>query len=227
MNALRASLRIALVSSLVTFLATPTISFSAQVTPANKVKESIVVREEASSDSIEVGRLLKGERAQLLESVPYWYKVQLPNGQPGYVAKAWSEFLPDTGGLPLAFKIHFLDVGTGDSAIIDIGDKEIIIDGGDSLTGLHEYAKKEEIIQGAIELVVVTHGDADHWKGRARLLNHDGKATAPRTLIEFWEPGYDRACGPLESYDNFINKVRSQVSGTFKPASRGFPFTFH
>jgi beta-lactamase superfamily II metal-dependent hydrolase len=89
--------------------------------------------------------------------VPYWYKVQLPNGQPGYVAKAWSELLPDSGRVPAAslFKIHFLDVGTGDSAIIDIDHKEIIIDGGDSLTVLHEYARKEEIIQGPIELVVL------------------------------------------------------------------------
>ncbi|HXG52542.1 MAG TPA: MBL fold metallo-hydrolase [candidate division Zixibacteria bacterium] len=197
--------------------------FAARVTPAEKVHESIVIREEASADSLEIGRLRKGETAPLLESVPYWYKIQLANGEAGYVAKAWSRLLEDgTGAQPAGFKIHFLDVGTGDAVIVDMGDKEIVIDGGDSLTVLHDYARKEGIIEDPIELVVVTHGDSDHWKGLVRLLNQDGKATAPRTLVEFWEPGYTRDCNPLASYDTFITRVSSQVTGTFKRPLENF-----
>jgi competence protein ComEC len=107
------------------------------------------------------------------------------------------------------FAVHFLDVGTGDSAIIDIGDQEIVIDGGDSIAVLNNYAARMGIIDGPIELAVVTHGDTDHWKGLTRLLGFDGVNPTPPGLLEFWEPGYDRDCRPQESYDTFIEDVQT------------------
>lgn len=107
------------------------------------------------------------------------------------------------------FAVHFLDVGTGDSAIIDIGEQEIVIDGGNSVAVLNNYAARTGIIDGPIELVVVTHGDTDHWKGLTRLLGFDGVNPAPPGVLEFWEPGYDRDCRPLDSYDAFIEDVRT------------------
>ena len=131
----------------------------------------------------------------------------------------------DASGQPLdltttasatSFQVHFLDVGTGDAAIIDIGEVEIVIDGGNSNHILHDYAERTDIIDGPIELVVVTHGDSDHWKGLTRLLGFDGQATSPRTAVEFWEPGYNRDCNPLASYDEFISDVQALPGITFK-----------
>jgi hypothetical protein len=51
--------------------------------------------------------------------------------------------------------------GTGDSAIIDLGDREIIIDGGNSPTVLRNYIQARNLIDGPVELVVVTH-----WRHR-------------------------------------------------------------
>jgi competence protein ComEC len=115
------------------------------------------------------------------------------------------------GALPVAsrFAVHFLDVGTGDAAIIDMGETEIVIDGGDSVRVLTDFVTDTGIIDGPIELLVVTHADSDHWKGLTRLLGFDGQNPDPPGVLEFWEPGYDRDCRPLESYTTFIENVRT------------------
>src|SRR5688572_6146183 len=192
-------------------------SYAADITPSQRVKEFVSIRPGPSATG-EIGRLNKGERASLLESVPHWYKIQRPNGQPGFVPKAWTEIATEDPNVspptatPANFKIHFLDVGTGDSAIIDMGEQEILIDGGNYPNDLHDYIRQEDVVQGAIELVIVTHGDQDHWKGMVRLFNFDGQGTAPGTLREFWDPGYNRDCNLTaagrKNYLDFISKVK-------------------
>ena len=106
------------------------------------------------------------------------------------------------------FGVHFLDVGTGDSAIIDIGNTEVVIDGGLTINTLTQYLNRTGILNGQIELVIVTHGDSDHWKGLTRLLGFDDKNTNPPAVREFWEPGYDRDCNPLASFTQFIDDMQ-------------------
>jgi hypothetical protein len=113
-------------------------------------------------------------------------------------------------GPDIPFKVHFLDVGTGDAAIVDMGDREILIDGGNSATVLTNYLRKNKLIDGPIELVVVTHGDIDHWRGLERLMNFDGKNPNPPKVLEFWDAGYNRDCNPPAQggrvrYRKFIN----------------------
>ena len=151
--------------------------------------------------------------------MPNWYQVRLPDGIEGFVSKAWTT--RRTQPVPSAdpsFTVRFLDVGTGDSAIIDIGDREIIIDGGNSPTVLRNYLQAHaDLIDGPIELVVVTHGDTDHWKGLSRLMNFDNLGPNPPGVEEFWDAGYDRDCNPptdggRQGYLTFINKFQT-VSG--------------
>lgn len=184
----------------------PLSAMADKITPSHRVTSHVNVREEASPDSVTVGRLRVGEQADLLVSVPRRYKIRLPDGTVGFVSKGWTKLIPDAPDVP-QFQVYFLDVGTGDSAIIDIGESEIVIDGGDSVRVLHDFAARTGIIDGPIELVVVTHGDSDHWKGLTRLLGFDGRASMPRTVLEVWEPGYNRDCKRLDSYDAFISNV--------------------
>jgi beta-lactamase superfamily II metal-dependent hydrolase len=172
------------------------------IIPADRVADSVAVREEPSGTAVTIARLRKGEQAALIAAVPSWYRIRLTDGTEGFVPKARTTKTTRTtpvaraaaGDIP--FKVHFLDVGTGDSAIIDIGDREIVIDGGNSPTVLREYVAERPIIDGPIELVVVTHGDTDHWKGLERLMNFDGRGAQPPQVLEFWDPGYDRTCNP-------------------------------
>ena len=200
------------------FKTTP--AYADVVMPNDRVTNAVNIRATPSGDT--VGKLRPGEHLEYLDSVPRWHKVRLPNDSEGFVSKAWTVVAPNPVDVSLAspFAIHFVDVGTGDATIIDMGDKEIIIDGGDSIRVLSEYIKRTGIIDGAIELVVVTHGDTDHWNGLRRALGFDGVEDDVPGVLEFWDAGYDRDCNGTgnnarKNYLKFVDAVKALV-----PASK-------
>jgi len=105
-----------------------------------------------------------------------WYKVRLSNGTEGFVSRQVADVV--AGSAPAVqptatvaappVMVHFIDVGTGDRTVIDSGNFEIIVDGGNAPTILPNYLRNQNLIDGPIELVIVTHGDTDHWKGLNR-----------------------------------------------------------
>ena len=60
-------------------------------------------------------------------------------------------------------KVHFIDVGQGDSILLDLGATEILIDGGDKSPGAVAYLS--DYVDGTLEAVVATHPHADHIGG--------------------------------------------------------------
>lgn len=186
---------------------------AATVTPKPEVTNHVNIRElPSTTDSDTIGTLQPGQSLPHLESIPYWYEVQLPDGRSGFVSKRWTTLLT-TSPEDQPFTVHVLDVGIGDSIIIDHGDNEIIIDGGNPKSDLYNYIQAADIIDGPIELGIVTHADSDHWKGFVRLLGfEDNPVSNPYQLTEFWEPGYDRDCRQLDSFDNFISQVQNHVA---------------
>ncbi|MFC1962806.1 ComEC/Rec2 family competence protein [Chloroflexota bacterium] len=66
-------------------------------------------------------------------------------------------------------EVHFIDVGQGDSILIDSGDTEILIDGGDRTSGVVTYL--EDFVDGALEVMVATHSHADHIGGLVQVLD--------------------------------------------------------
>ena len=65
-------------------------------------------------------------------------------------------------------KVHFIDVGQGDSILIDLGRTEILIDGGGKSPGVVSYL--QSYVDGAIEVMVATHPHADHIGGLIEVL---------------------------------------------------------
>lgn len=65
-------------------------SFAEVVTPSDRVTTRLNVRDGPSTTTGIVGKLQPGEEALFLESVPRWYKIQLEDGQEGFVSKSWS-----------------------------------------------------------------------------------------------------------------------------------------
>lgn len=130
---------------------------------------------------------------------------------------------PPTGG---EFNVHFLGVTAGAAIIIDMDDKEIIIDGGLHPYALSRFVQETTIIQEPIELVVVTHPHIDHWYGLKRLLLDENVA-----FLEFWEPGYDPVEQEDHGYDEFISGIKEKVPEgkflrPFPPIERAiFPYT--
>lgn len=81
----------------------------------------------------------------------------------------------DTGDL----RVHFVDVGQGDCAMIELPDgKIVVIDGGDAKQkdAVDGYARQLGIDK--IDYLIISHGDADHFAGLTTLLGRVEIGTA-------------------------------------------------
>jgi len=65
-------------------------------------------------------------------------------------------------------RVHFIDVGQGDSILVDLGETEVLIDGGDKSPGIVTYLNS--YVDGALEAMVATHPHADHIGGLIAVL---------------------------------------------------------
>ncbi len=88
-------------------------------------------------------------------------------------------------------KVHFIDVGQGDSILIDLGETEVLIDGGGKSPGVVSYLKS--YVDELIEIMVATHPHADHIGGLIAVLAefevkeiwHNGDTSTSKTYSEF------------------------------------------
>ena len=71
--------------------------------------------------------------------------------------------------IPQELQVHIIDVGQGDSMLIDLGTTEVLIDGGEKSPGVVDYLKK--YVDGPLEVMVATHPHADHIGGLPAVLN--------------------------------------------------------
>lgn len=93
-----------------------------QITTSPNVTRGVRVRDQPRSAlAAVVGSVRPGDRVELLEVVAYYYKVSLTNGAVGYVSKRYTNAvaspLASLAAVPL--KLHFIDVGQGDSTLIE------------------------------------------------------------------------------------------------------------
>ena len=80
---------------------------------------------------------------------------------------------------------------SGDSILVDLGETEILIDGGDRSPGVVSYLKK--YVDGALEIMIATHPHADHIGGLIDVLAtfevkqiwHNGENSMSKTYSDF------------------------------------------
>lgn len=107
-----------------------------------------------------------------------------------------------SGGKSAPLEVHFLDVGQGDSILINYLDHyQILIDGGPSGKKLlYEISKVMPIGDKNIEFVVATHADWDHFGG---LID----------LVDYYSVTYAMANSPetdKESFQRFLQKLENR-----------------
>ncbi|MFC1983148.1 lamin tail domain-containing protein, partial [Chloroflexota bacterium] len=104
--------------------------------------------------------------------------------------------------------VHFIDVGQGDSILLDSGSTEVLIDGGDKTPGVVSYI--DDYVDGNIEIVVATHPHADHIGG---LIGVFGSFE----VDQVWLNG---DTSPSQTYSEFMSAVYSEGAQIYE-ARRG------
>jgi len=123
------------------------------------------------------------------------------------VAKAETRvFSPSS--LQSSLQVHFIDVGQGDSILIDFGQNEMLIDGGEKSSGVIDYINS--YVEGPLEIIVATHPHADHIGGLIEVLNDF-------PVKEIWLNGDSSTS---KTYKQFMAAVNSEGANIYE-AKRG------
>lgn len=104
-------------------------------------------------------------------------------------------------------EIYFLDVGQGDGILIITPDKQrILIDGGPDSEILSQLPKVSSYFYKDIDLIVLSHPDADHIGGLPEVLNYFNVSNIMYTKIDHQNSFYAQFKAMIEDKDiNVIN----------------------
>ncbi len=97
--------------------------------------------------------------------------------------------------------VHFIDVEQGDCILLDYGDVEVLIDGGDKSPGVVNYI--DDYVNGSLEVMVATHPHADHIGGLIAVLDSF-------EVDEIWLNGETSTSA---TYSQFMSAVNSEGAG--------------
>jgi PGF-pre-PGF domain-containing protein len=111
--------------------------------------------------------------------------------------------------------VHFIDVGQGDSILLEYGDREMLIDAGERSASddVVNYLNSEGIT--SLDYVVATHPHADHIGGISDILK-----TFP--VGQFLDSGYPHTSGTYE----YMLETISRQNIPFKTVKRGDQIDF-
>ncbi|MDO4517111.1 MAG: stalk domain-containing protein [Bacillota bacterium] len=99
-----------------------------------------------------------------------------------------------TTGAPV-LRVHFIDVGQGDATLIDYGEMEVLIDGGDNKAGATVVSYLSSYVDGPLDYLIATHPDADHVGGLDDVL-------AAFQVSKIIDSGYPSSTKTYQSYWN-------------------------
>ncbi len=102
-------------------------------------------------------------------------------------------------------KVHFIDVGQGDAALIDCGTVEVLIDGGNNKYGAKVSSYLAPYVDGKLDYIIATHPHADHVGGLDTVL----KAYAVGEVID---SGYKATSA---TYKDYLAAAKNEPSCTF------------
>lgn len=116
-----------------------------------------------------VNRMLMGTYLKVTHRDNNYLKV-ITAGEDGWIKE-------DDTTTDMGLKVFFLDVGQGDGALLEIGDRRILIDGGPA-SNMHKYLKLwqysyliRENKPVFIDDIFISHFDADHYEGLTDILD--------------------------------------------------------
>jgi competence protein ComEC len=183
------------------------------VVPTDRVTNRVIVREQPSSNSTDIGSLRPGQRLEWIQDVPKWREVRLDDGQTGFVTKSYTEVVEAPAAAAPEIAVHFLATGTGSCAIVECPGPDappMILDCGSlgrSNSDLDTDQARDYI--GAIldarpgirPNLVLSHPDRDHHNLIPDVL--------PQQVDQIWMGG-DSAGYTAAGFENWLS---NQVAG--------------
>ena len=109
-------------------------------------------------------------------------------------------------------RVHFLDVGQGDCILIDCGETEVLIDGGNNGAGDEVVSYLTPYIDGKLDYLIATHPDADHVGGLDAVLEafevgeviDSGRKSDTDTYKDYWAAVQAEGCTISYGEDRII-----------------------
>lgn len=202
-----ASLALALTLS----VTAPVVANASQVIPTDRVDTAVLVRQGPSTATPIVARLKPGQSAEVLDEVPGWYHVRLPDGTEGYVSKAWTRQTSggqvETLGTGSSYKIHVIDVGTGLAVFVEGKDFALLYDAG-SQDDLHDgngnrvvaYIHRVRPDLTRLNYVILSHPHKDHVELMPDVF-------AAFQVDDVWDSG---RVNPTDGYCHFLKAVAAE-----------------
>lgn len=106
-------------------------------------------------------------------------------------------------------RVHFIDVGQGDSVLIQSPDgKNMLIDGGERSSGVVAYLRTAGV--NKVDIIVATHPHSDHIGGLVDVLGE-------LPVAEVWISGQEHT---TKTFEDFLDAIDKSGAG-FREARRG------
>jgi len=113
-----------------------------------------------------------------------------------------TDFVVSTSEDSSSVTVHFIDVGQGDSILIDTGNRDVLIDGGPGMAGPTVLDYLGSLSIARIHLMVATHPHEDHIGGLVHVL--DSATNVDEILI-------NNETYASTTYTNFKNLAKSHI----------------
>lgn len=193
------------------------------------------IKAEPNSTSGTIEKVDSGIKLTLLDNGRQegngYYKVTAPNGNTGWIYRTLVRRYADTDNtdepsvtstvLPASaedVEVTAIDVGAGLSCLIKLpGGKYIIYDGGKA-SGL-AYLKKQLPANTKIELLILSHTDADHWGEVEGIINTFQVQKVVRTSyrVNAYSATYTNGVNAIENASYDIEDIDLSTSGDIVP----------
>ncbi len=154
--------------------------YAQNVVPSERVQDKVNVRAEPNTQSDIIGTLKIGESARFIDSVPYWYKIELSENRDGYVSKVWTKLEDQTAACDSLRKTDLI-IGSWNIKWLGKGD-----------VGEHDYNEMAKIISKMDVIAIQELSEPNYSKELDSIKAH--LATAGYK--------YDYAASDLTGYEN-------------------------
>lgn len=183
--------------------------------PSDRVTSAVLVRAGPSTNTSILNRLRPGDTATIVSEQPGWYEVELADGTRGFVSKAWTLELEDSGASLAAssrFKVHVIDVGTGLSVFVEGAGFTLLYDAG-SQDDLHSgdenrvvaYLKAARPDLQRIDHLILSHPHKDH-------LQLMGDIFASYQIANVWDSG---RVNKTDGYCHFLKAAMAEPNARY------------